>query len=80
MTDEKAFGEKVAVVTGGASGIGLAICSCLRRYAATVSHACQAPEIDVWVAVDQETGADPGHAPARHVYEKAGFGPWPVAR
>ena len=27
-----------------------------------------------------ETGADPGHAPARHTYEKMGFGLWPVAR
>jgi GNAT superfamily N-acetyltransferase len=27
-----------------------------------------------------ETGADPGHAPARRTYEKAGFGLWPVAR
>jgi ribosomal protein S18 acetylase RimI-like enzyme len=27
-----------------------------------------------------ETGSDPGHAPARHTYEKAGFGLWPVAR
>lgn len=27
-----------------------------------------------------ETGGDLGHAPARHVYEKVGFGLWPVAR
>jgi len=27
-----------------------------------------------------ETGGDPGHAPARHTYEKVGFGLWPVAR
>jgi len=27
-----------------------------------------------------ETGGDPGHAPARAVYEKSGFGLWPVAR
>ncbi|NER79415.1 MAG: GNAT family N-acetyltransferase [Leptolyngbya sp. SIO1D8] len=27
-----------------------------------------------------ETGSDPGHAPARCTYEKAGFGLWPVAR
>ena len=27
-----------------------------------------------------ETGGDPGHAPARCTYEKAGFEPWPVAR
>ncbi len=27
-----------------------------------------------------ETGADPGHAPARHTYEKAGFGLLPIAR
>ena len=27
-----------------------------------------------------ETGADPGHGPARRTYEKAGFGLWPVAR
>lgn len=27
-----------------------------------------------------DTGGDPGHAPARHTYEKAGFGLWPVAR
>jgi hypothetical protein len=27
-----------------------------------------------------ETGGDPGHAPARHIYEKAGFGLFPVAR
>lgn len=27
-----------------------------------------------------ETGGDPGHAPARHTYEKAGFGLWSVAR
>ena len=27
-----------------------------------------------------ETGGDPGHAPARRTYEKAGFSLWPVAR
>jgi len=27
-----------------------------------------------------ETGADPGHAPARRTYERMGFGLWPVAR
>lgn len=27
-----------------------------------------------------ETGADPGHAPARRLYEKSGFRLWPVAR
>ena len=27
-----------------------------------------------------ETGDDPGHAPARHTYEKVGFELWPVAR
>ena len=27
-----------------------------------------------------ETGADPGHAPARRTYEKVGFGLFPVAR
>lgn len=27
-----------------------------------------------------ETGDDPGHEPARHVYEAAGFERWPVAR
>lgn len=27
-----------------------------------------------------ETGCDPGHAPARHTYEKAGFELFPVAR
>jgi GNAT superfamily N-acetyltransferase len=27
-----------------------------------------------------ETGGDPGHVPARHTYEKLGFGLWPVAR
>jgi ribosomal protein S18 acetylase RimI-like enzyme len=27
-----------------------------------------------------ETGGDPGHAPARHTYEKAGFGLLPLAR
>ena len=27
-----------------------------------------------------ETGGDPGHAPARYTYEKAGFELWPVAR
>jgi GNAT superfamily N-acetyltransferase len=27
-----------------------------------------------------ETGFDPGHAPARHTYEKVGFGLFPVAR
>jgi GNAT superfamily N-acetyltransferase len=27
-----------------------------------------------------ETGADPGHAPARYTYEKVGFGLFPVAR
>ena len=26
------------------------------------------------------TGGDPGHAPARHVYEKAGFIPVPLVR
>jgi GNAT superfamily N-acetyltransferase len=27
-----------------------------------------------------ETGGDPGHAPARHVYERAGFTQLPIAR
>ena len=27
-----------------------------------------------------ETGGDSGHAPARHTYEKMGFGLFPVAR
>ena len=27
-----------------------------------------------------DTGADPGHAPARRTYEKLGFDMWPVAR
>lgn len=27
-----------------------------------------------------ETGGDPGHAPARHTYEKVGFGLLPIAR
>ena len=27
-----------------------------------------------------DTGGDPGHAPARHTYEKAGFGLLPIAR
>ncbi len=27
-----------------------------------------------------ETGGDPGHAAARHTYEKVGFDLWPVAR
>ncbi|MBW4652178.1 MAG: GNAT family N-acetyltransferase [Kaiparowitsia implicata GSE-PSE-MK54-09C] len=27
-----------------------------------------------------ETGGDPGHAPARHTYEKAGFDLFPIAR
>ena len=27
-----------------------------------------------------DTGGDPGHGPARHTYEKAGFELWPVAR
>lgn len=27
-----------------------------------------------------ETGADPGHAPARATYENAGFAPWPAVR
>lgn len=27
-----------------------------------------------------ETGGDPGHAPARHTYEKMGFGLLPIAR
>ena len=27
-----------------------------------------------------ETGADPGHAPARRTYEKAGFSPWPAVK
>lgn len=27
-----------------------------------------------------ETGGDPGHAPARHIYEKLGFGLLPIAR
>ncbi|MFG6094814.1 GNAT family N-acetyltransferase [Leptothoe sp. ISB3NOV94-8A] len=27
-----------------------------------------------------DTGGDPGHAPARHTYEKVGFKLWPVAR
>jgi GNAT superfamily N-acetyltransferase len=27
-----------------------------------------------------ETGGDPGHAPARHTYEKVGFGLFPIAR
>lgn len=27
-----------------------------------------------------ETGLDPGHGPARRLYERAGFGLWPAAR
>ena len=27
-----------------------------------------------------ETGGDPGHAPARHTYERSGFTPLPIAR
>ena len=27
-----------------------------------------------------ETGTDPGHAPARRLYESSGFGLWPAAR
>lgn len=27
-----------------------------------------------------ETGADPGHEPARRTYEKAGFHPWPAVK
>lgn len=27
-----------------------------------------------------ETGGDPGHAPARHTYEKVGFGLFPITR
>lgn len=27
-----------------------------------------------------ETGGDPGHSPARHTYERAGFRPFPVVR
>jgi len=27
-----------------------------------------------------ETGADPGHAPARQTYERNGFKQWPAAR
>ncbi|MGQ0542367.1 MAG: GNAT family N-acetyltransferase [Blastocatellia bacterium] len=27
-----------------------------------------------------ETGADPGHEPARRTYEKAGFRPWPAVK
>ncbi len=27
-----------------------------------------------------ETGGDPGHAPARHLYERAGFVPLPITR
>jgi ribosomal protein S18 acetylase RimI-like enzyme len=27
-----------------------------------------------------ETGADPGHGPARRLYERSGFGLWPVSR
>lgn len=27
-----------------------------------------------------ETGGDPGHAPARQVYQQAGYAPLPVAR
>jgi GNAT superfamily N-acetyltransferase len=30
--------------------------------------------------VEIGTGGDPGHAPARHVYEKAGFTPLPLVR
>ncbi len=27
-----------------------------------------------------DTGGDPGHAPARHTYEQAGFTEWPITR
>lgn len=30
--------------------------------------------------VEIGTGGDPGHAPARHVYEKAGFTALPIVR
>lgn len=36
---------------------------------------------DAGIAVAMvETGGDPGHASARHLYEAAGFRLWPVAR
>jgi ribosomal protein S18 acetylase RimI-like enzyme len=48
--------------------------------AALTQHALdrmkQAGMTDVMV----ETGADPGHAPARATYEKMGFAPWPSVR
>ena len=43
-------------------------------------HAIQWMRDNGILVVMVETGADPGHAPARRLYEKAGFGLWPVAR
>lgn len=51
-------------------GIGLL----LTRHAAEAIRAAGVPVAMV------ETGGDPGHAPARRLYERAGFTPMPIAR
>jgi hypothetical protein len=38
------------------------------------------PEQLIDDAVRVETGGDPGHAPARRLYEQLGFGLFPIAR
>lgn len=47
---------------------------------ALVQHAIEQARVQGMRMVMVETGDDPGHSPARHLYEGSGFKRWPVAR
>jgi ribosomal protein S18 acetylase RimI-like enzyme len=47
---------------------------------ALLAHACDRISAAGITLVHLGTGGDPGHAPARHTYEKAGFTPLPLVR
>lgn len=73
LDDESKMGEIYMIATDPdyqKSGIGIA----LANYSVA-----RMKEAGMTVAM-VETGSDPGHAPARRTYEKAGFGLWPVSR
>lgn len=53
-----------------ANGVGTAL----------IEHATDWMRKSGMVVAMVETGGDPGHSPARHVYERTGFGLLPVAR
>ena len=47
---------------------------------ALVQHAIEQARVHGMQMVMVEKGDDPGHSPARHLYEGSGFKRWPVAR